>query len=75
MDSTGTGFLYLKGTAGPDGKAFRQENHHNDPVRGPRTFRSVNKIVDKDTHVFEMYSTVGKGKEEKTMEITDTRKR
>ena len=75
MDSTGTGILYFEGTAGTDGKTFTQENRHNDPVRGPMTYRSVTRIVDEDTHVFEMYSTIAKGKEEKTMEITYTRKR
>ena len=39
------------------------------------TYRSVTRIVDEDTHVFEMYSIAGKGKEVKMMEITYTRKR
>jgi hypothetical protein len=75
MDSTGTGILCFEGTASADGKNFTQENHHNDPVRGPMKYRSMTKIVDDNTHVFEIYSTVGNGEEEKMMEITDTRKR
>ncbi len=37
-------------------------------------WRSVTKIVNDNTHVFEMYGTAKKGKEEKMMEITYTRK-
>ena len=37
-------------------------------------WRSVTKIVNDNTHVFEMYATAKKGKEEKMMEITYTRK-
>jgi hypothetical protein len=37
-------------------------------------WRSVTRIVDDNTHVFEMYGTDKKGKEEKMMEITYTRK-
>ena len=38
-------------------------------------WRSVTRIVDDNTHVFEMYSAGKGGKEEKMMEITYTRKR
>ena len=38
-------------------------------------WRSVTRIVDDNTHMFEMYSTDKSGKEEKMMEITYTRKR
>lgn len=74
MDSMGTGILFFEGTAGGDGKTITQENHHNDPVRGPMTWRSVTRIIDDNTWVFEMYSIYEKGKEEKGMEITYTRK-
>jgi hypothetical protein len=75
MDSSGTGILFFEGTASADGKTITQENHHDDPIRGPMKWRSVTKIVNDNTWVFEMYGTPKKGKEEKGMEITYTRKR
>jgi hypothetical protein len=74
MDSMGTGILFFEGTSSADGKTITQENRHNDPVRGPMTWRSVTRIVDDNTWVFEMYSIYGKGAVEKGMEIKYTRK-
>jgi hypothetical protein len=74
IDSMSTGILFFEGTADDDGKTITQENHHNDPVRGPMIWRSVTRIVDDNTWVFEMYSIYDKGKEEKGMEITYIRK-
>jgi hypothetical protein len=74
IDSMSTSILFFEGTADADGKTITQENHHNDPVRGPMAWRSVTRIVDDNTWVFEMYSIYDKGKEEKGMEITYTRK-
>jgi len=75
IDSMGTAILFFEGTASADGKTITQESHYDDPVKGPVKWRSVTRIVDDDTHVFEMYSTEKGGKEEKMMEITYTRKR
>jgi len=75
MDSMGTAILFFEGTAGPDGKTITQESRYDDPVKGPMKWRSVTRIVDDNTHVFEMYATDKSGKEEKMMEITYTRKR
>jgi hypothetical protein len=74
IDSMSTSILLFEGTADADGKIITQENHHNDPVRGPMTWRSVTRIIDDNSWVFEMYSIYEKGKEEKGMEITYTRK-
>ena len=74
MDSMGTAILFFEGTASADGKTITQESHYDDPIKGPMKWRSVTKIVNDDTHVFEMYGTAKKGKEEKMMEITYTRK-
>jgi hypothetical protein len=38
------------------------------------TWRSVTKIVDGNTCLFELYNTDDRGKEEKMMEITHARK-
>lgn len=74
MDSMGTGIMFFEGTASADGKTVTQEGSYDDPVRGPMTWRAVTKYVDDNTMLFEMYSTVKGGKEEKMMEITYTRK-
>ena len=58
----------------PDGKTITQICHGDDPVRGPMTWRSVTKIEDENTHLFEMYGTDKSGKEELMMEIVYTRK-
>jgi Protein of unknown function (DUF1579) len=73
-DSMGTAIHFFEGTGSADGKIITQESHHDDPVKGPMKWRSVTRIVDDNTHVFEMYGTDKSGKEEKMMEITYTRK-
>ena len=75
MDSMGTGIFFFEGTASADGKTVTQEARYDDPLKGPMKWRSVTKIVDGNTLVFEMYSTDKRGKEEKMMEIIYTRKR
>ena len=74
IDSMSTGIYYFEGTASADGRTITQESRYDDPIKGPVKWRSVTKIVDNDTHVFEMYATYKGGKEEKMMEITYTRK-
>jgi hypothetical protein len=39
--------------SGEDGQSFTQQSHYDDPVKGPMRWRSVTKIVDKNTHVFD----------------------
>lgn len=74
MDSMGTSILFFEGTAGADGKTITQESRYDDPIKGAVKWRSVTRIIDDDTHLFEMYSADKSGKEEKMMEITYTRK-
>jgi hypothetical protein len=75
MDSMGTAILFFQGTANGNGKTITQRSSYNDPIKGPIKWRSVTRIVDENTHVFEiMYETDKKGKEMKMMEITYTRK-
>jgi hypothetical protein len=75
IDSMGTAILFFEGTASADGKTITQESHYDDPVKGPMKWRSVTRIVDDNTHVFEMFDIDNMGKEERTMEIAYTRKR
>ena len=74
MDSMSTGIMVFEGTAGADGKTITQTCQFDDPVRGPMQWRTVTRIVDDNTFLFEMYGTVKRGKEVKMMEITYTRK-
>ena len=74
MDSMSTGIYYFEGAADPDGKIMTQECLGDDPVRGPMVWRSVTKIVDDNTHLFEMYGTDRSGNEGLMMEITYTRR-
>ena len=74
MDSMGTAIYYMEGTASPDGKTITQRGRYDDPIEGPMMLRSVTKIVNNDTEIFEMYGTPKGGKERKMMEITYIRK-
>lgn len=75
MDSMGTGIYYFEGTLDADGRTMTQECRCDDPIKGPMTLRSVTRILDEDTHEFEIYGTDRSGKEEKMMEMTYKRKR
>jgi hypothetical protein len=74
MDSMGTAIMFFEGTDGADGKTITQESSYDDPFKGPMKWRSVTRILDDDTHFFEMYSSDKSGKEVKMMEITYARK-
>jgi len=67
-------FNGMKALAAASGKTITQTARCDDPIRGPMQWRSVTKTVDDDTVLFEMFSAVAGGKEEKMMEITYTRK-
>jgi Protein of unknown function (DUF1579) len=74
MDSMSTGIFFFEGTADAGGRSITQTCVVDDPVRGLLKWRTVTKIVDENTHLFEMFSTDKSDKEEKMMEITYTRK-
>jgi hypothetical protein len=74
IDSMSTGIYYFEGTASADGKTITQESRYDDPVKGPMIWRSITRIVDDDTVVYEMYGIDKKGKEEKMAEMTLTRR-
>ncbi len=75
IDSMGTSILFFEGTASADGKTITQESHYKDPTKGPMKWRSVTRLTDQNTIVFEMFSSDQSGKEGKMMEITYTRKK
>ncbi len=75
MDSMNTAILIFEGTGSADGKSFTQETHYYDnPMKGSMKWRSVTKVVDDRTWIFELHGVDKKGKEERMMEITYTRK-
>ncbi len=74
MDSMSTAIMYFEGEADAGGKTITQTSEFDDPFRGPMKWRSVTRIVDDHTHLFEMFGTDKSGKEERMMEITYTRK-
>ncbi|MFZ7113662.1 MAG: DUF1579 domain-containing protein [Desulfatiglandales bacterium] len=73
MDSMSTSILFFKGTE-LNGKTISQACSYDDPVRGPMRWRSVTRILNENSHVFEMYGTDSTGKEERMMEIIYTRR-
>jgi hypothetical protein len=75
MDSGNTAIISFAGSGSTDGKTFTQESgYYDDPVRGPRKWRSVTKVVDHNTVLFEMDSVDKNNKAERMMEVTYTRK-
>ena len=75
MDSSSTGIHFFEGIASEDGKTITLESpYYDDPIRGPIKWHSVARIVAENSFLFELYSVDKKGKEEKMMEVTYTRK-
>jgi uncharacterized protein DUF1579 len=74
MDSMGTGFFIMEGTASADGKTITLHGSHPEPNGGKMTHRAVWKIVDNNSQTFDMYGAHKGDKETKMMEIVYTRK-
>ena len=74
MDTMGTGFFTMEGTASGDGKTITLKGQHDEPGGGKMTHRAVWKIVDGNTQTFDMYGTHKHSKEMKMLEIIYTRK-
>lgn len=74
VDTLATGIMMQKGSLDAAGKVLTMNGTYEDPLSGQSTaYRMVTRVVDKNTHIFEMYSKRD-GKEIKEMEITYTRK-
>ncbi len=75
MDSImGTPMYYFEGTGSADGGTITQESSFDDPVRGPVTRRSITRIVDENTLIYEMFNIPEGGREVKVGEMTVNRK-
>lgn len=73
MDNLATTLHVMEGAA-ENAKIITQQGEYTCPMRGRMKLRSVLKIIDDHTHIFEMYGTDDKGGQEaKMMEITYSR--
>jgi hypothetical protein len=71
MDNMSTAMMYGTGALDASGKVLTSTMTYSDPVTGKEQIaRSIGRIVDDKTHVFEMYGPGRDGKEFKMMEIT-----
>ena len=75
IDSMSTAIFYFEGTGETENRTITQGCRYEDPVKGPMKLRSVTRIVDNNTHLFEMYGTDKSDIERKMMEITYTRRK
>jgi hypothetical protein len=74
IDSMSTGMMMSTGKVSDDGKTFTWTGEFDDPMTGKKKqSRSVNRIVDANTYVFEMFETGPDGKEVRSGELTFTR--
>lgn len=75
IDNMGTGIMNGTGVQSADGKTVTWTMSMNDPItKKPMTMREVDKQIDDDHSVLEMFGPGPDGKETKMMEITYTRR-
>lgn len=76
-DSFSTGILSTVGTVEADGKTVTYIGYYEDPVLGDKNkkFKAIERIVDADTFVFEMYDSMPGTDEFKMMELTYKRRK
>jgi len=75
MDNFGTGIMRSEGTADASGMVINWTGESADPMTGKKSkYRMVDRTIDDNKHVFEMFGAAPGGKEAKMMEITYERK-
>jgi len=73
-DTMGTGIMNMTGEADSSGKVFNWTASYYDPVmKQDKKYRMVTKIVDNNSHTFQLYEVMG-SQETLGMEITYTRR-
>lgn len=75
IDNMGTGMAKDSGTYDPTTKTFTEEGTFSCPMEGEKTYRSVTKILGKDSFTYEWYMNGPDDKEFRAMEIIYTRKK
>lgn len=73
-DSMGTGMGFSTGTASSDGKVFTMTGTHTEPDGTKKTTREVTTITSPSSYISEFFEILPDGTENKTMELTYTRK-
>lgn len=74
IDNMGTGMMMVSASYDAATKTFSGKGNMSCPINGPMSIRTVMKILDVNTHTYEMYMPDKSGKEFKAMEITYRRK-
>jgi hypothetical protein len=75
MDNFGTGIMRSEGAADASGNVVNWTGESADPMTGKKMkYRMVDRTIDDNKHVFEMFGPGPNGKEGKMMEITYERK-
>lgn len=76
LDNMATGVMVSSATYDPAMKTFTEKGSFSCPIiQGQMPFRTITKIIDDNTHTYEMYMNDKDGKEFKSMEITYKRKK
>ena len=74
-DSFGTGLLVSTGEVDADAKVLTLTGSFQDPLSGAtKQARTVTRIIDNDHHLFEMYETDETGGEQKSLQISYSRR-
>jgi len=77
IDNMGTGMMTLEGSLDKGGTVFTMWGKEDDVMTGEKgkKVKYVTRIVDNDTHVYEMYNVTTYGDKKPIMQITYTRKK
>lgn len=77
IDSMSTAILSTTGTTDASGKVVTYIGKMDEPLTGEKdkVFKAIERLIDQDTHVFEMYDNIPGIGEVKVMELTYTRKK
>src|SRR5207249_1814682 len=77
VDNYGTGIVVSLGNADSTGKVITYTGEMDEPLTGEKNkkFKSIERIIDNDKHILEMYDTIPGIGEVKVMEITFTRRK
>ena len=71
-----TGIMISSATYDAATQTFSEKGSFSCPiVNGPMSFRTITRIIDENTHTYEMYMNDKDGEEFKSMEITYQRKK
>jgi hypothetical protein len=75
IDEMATSYMVSEGTVDETGKVFTMKGTYDDIMTGQKgkEFRTVSRIIDNDTHLYEMYEYDDNGNERRSFEVKYTR--